>query len=61
MDTATTHIRPRVIHALPLGSVVQVFAKSTDTDGVSHTQVDTIECVSPEQAVAIARFYEAIG
>jgi hypothetical protein len=41
--------------------VVQVFAKSTDTDGVSHTQVDTIECVSPEQAVAIARFYEAIG
>lgn len=46
---------------MPIGNAVQVFTKSTDADGVTHTEAHTIECVSPQQAVAIARFYEAIG
>lgn len=59
MDTDAT-TRPRLIHVLSVGNVVQVLTKHTDSDGIHH-EANTIECVSPEQAVAIARFYEAIG
>lgn len=59
MDTDTT-TRPRLIHVLSVGSLVQVLSKRTDGEGVHH-EVSTIECASPEQAVAVARFYEAIG
>ncbi len=60
MSTITTPTPTRIILANPVGEAVQLFTEVTDGEGAHH-EVRTIQCVNHQQAVAVARLYEALG